>query len=188
MDVIDGRWIAARLTGRRGEKKQLAEAMGIDLPKLSKVLSGERGVQPHELPRLLAWFGEGDGMAEAQAAYAAAQPAGPGSADLMRLLAPAVVALAAWTLTADVPLAAMRAGDLLVVELGDTAAPGEMVLVNRQHQDGFRAELRRYLPPLLVALDLNEPRQGLPAEGSFEVAIIGTVRAVVRGWQPKDVQ
>lgn len=154
MDVIDGRWIAARLTGRRGEKKQLAEAMGIDLPKLSKVLSGERGVQPHELPRLLAWFGEGDGMAEAQAAYAAARPAGPGSADLMRLLAPAVVAPA----------------------------------VNRQHQDGFRAELRRYLPPLLVALDLNEPRQGLPAEGSFEVAIIGTVRAVVRGWQPKDVQ
>lgn len=188
MDVIDGRWIGARLTKRRGEKKKLADAMGIDLPKLSKVLSGERDVQPHELPRVLAYFGEATGMAEAQVAYAAARPAGPGSDDLLRLLAPDVSAPAAWTLAADVPLAFMRAGDLLVVELGETAATGDLVLVNRQREHGFSAELRRYLPPLLVAMDLNDPDQALPAEGSFEVAIIGTIRAVVRGHRPQEAR
>lgn len=28
MDVIDGKWISARLTGRHGEKTELADAMG----------------------------------------------------------------------------------------------------------------------------------------------------------------
>lgn len=56
MDVIDGNWIKARLTGERGEQARLAEAMGIDNDKISKVLKGIRRVQPDEIPRVLAFF------------------------------------------------------------------------------------------------------------------------------------
>lgn len=59
MDVIDGKWILARLTGARGEKSALAEAMGIPTHMLSKVLKGERRVQPEEIPKVIAYFDAG---------------------------------------------------------------------------------------------------------------------------------
>lgn len=58
MDVVDGKWIKARLTGVRGEQVRLAECMGINPDKLSKVLSGARQVQPQELPGVYAYFNE----------------------------------------------------------------------------------------------------------------------------------
>lgn len=58
MDVIDGEWIKARMTGDRGEQARLAAAMGIDNDKISKVLKGLRRVQPNEIPLVLAFFGE----------------------------------------------------------------------------------------------------------------------------------
>lgn len=59
--MIDGEWIKARLTGQRGEKATLARTMGIRTDQLSRILSGERSVQPEELPRLLEYFGESIG-------------------------------------------------------------------------------------------------------------------------------
>ena len=58
MDEINGSWISARLTGRRGEKSRLAEAMGIPLNNLSKILSGDRKVQAEEIPAILRFFSE----------------------------------------------------------------------------------------------------------------------------------
>lgn len=58
MDVIDGEWIKARMTGDRGEQARLAAAMGIDNDKISKVLKGLRRVQPNEIPLVLAFFDE----------------------------------------------------------------------------------------------------------------------------------
>ncbi|MEL7282133.1 MAG: helix-turn-helix transcriptional regulator [Pseudomonadota bacterium] len=57
MDVIDRQWLLARLTGRRGEQTELAQAMGIDTDKMSKVIAGKRRIQPEEIPRVMAFFG-----------------------------------------------------------------------------------------------------------------------------------
>lgn len=56
MEVIDGNWIKDRLTGVRGEKARLSEAMGITPQKLSHILAGGRDVQPEEVPKVLAFF------------------------------------------------------------------------------------------------------------------------------------
>ena len=58
MEVIDGKWIKARLTGRRGEITELANALGISSDKLTKSISGIRNVQPDEVPKLLAFFND----------------------------------------------------------------------------------------------------------------------------------
>lgn len=56
-DTIDGQWIKERLTGRRGEKADLARALQITPERLSKILSGERNIQPNEFIPLLHFFG-----------------------------------------------------------------------------------------------------------------------------------
>lgn len=62
MEVIDGNWIKERLKGERGEQARLAAAMGIDNDKMSKTLKGLRRVQPDEIPAVLRFFGEDDGV------------------------------------------------------------------------------------------------------------------------------
>lgn len=52
MEVIDGQWISARLTGRHCEKAKLAAAIGLSPHKLAKVLSGDRKVQAEEIPKI----------------------------------------------------------------------------------------------------------------------------------------
>lgn len=56
MDVVDAEWIKAKLSGRHGEQARLAERMGIDQDKLSKILKGVRRVQAAEVPRVVAFF------------------------------------------------------------------------------------------------------------------------------------
>lgn len=56
MDVINAAWINARLTGRHGEKAELAAHVGIDSEKLSKILRGSRKVQIEEAPRFVSYF------------------------------------------------------------------------------------------------------------------------------------
>lgn len=58
MNHIDAEWIKDRLTGKRGEMAALARAMGIDSDKMSKVMRGERRVQPEEIPGALEFFNE----------------------------------------------------------------------------------------------------------------------------------
>ncbi|MEL6467078.1 MAG: helix-turn-helix transcriptional regulator [Pseudomonadota bacterium] len=60
MDIIDADWLNQRLTGRRGEQAELAQAMGINDDKMSKILKGKRRVQPEEIPKVLAFFGVTD--------------------------------------------------------------------------------------------------------------------------------
>lgn len=58
METIDLRWISSRLTGARGEKARLAEALGVSPDQVAKMLAGVRRVQTGEIPKLLAFFGE----------------------------------------------------------------------------------------------------------------------------------
>lgn len=61
MEVIDRDWIEKRLTGRRGERAELARFMNVKPDIVTKILSGERRVQPEEMPRVLEFFeGRGD--------------------------------------------------------------------------------------------------------------------------------
>lgn len=56
MQVIDGNWIKARLRGYHGEKKALADAMGVDHTVVAKIINGKRRVLSHEIPKVLAFF------------------------------------------------------------------------------------------------------------------------------------
>ena len=56
MEQIDSEWVVSRLSGRHGEKADLARALGIDRTKLSKILNGTRRIQAAEIPRLFAFF------------------------------------------------------------------------------------------------------------------------------------
>jgi phage repressor protein C with HTH and peptisase S24 domain len=56
MDVIDGEWVLRRMHDVRGERAKLAEYVGISRDKLSKVLKGERQIQPTEAPLFVAYF------------------------------------------------------------------------------------------------------------------------------------
>lgn len=57
MDVIDGDWIRARLSGKRGEKAKLARAMRVESHVVAKILAGKRQVKPKEMPAVVAFFG-----------------------------------------------------------------------------------------------------------------------------------
>lgn len=56
--MIDGEWIRTRLTGKRGEKARLAEALGVTADVVSKILNGARQVSAEEADKLRAYFGE----------------------------------------------------------------------------------------------------------------------------------
>lgn len=56
MEKVDADWIRSRLTGQHGEQERLAEAMGINGDKLSKILAGKRRVQAAEVPGAIAFF------------------------------------------------------------------------------------------------------------------------------------
>ena len=58
METINGDWILRRMKGKRGEKAALARALGIGPDMVTKILSGERNVQPAEIGPLLEFFGE----------------------------------------------------------------------------------------------------------------------------------
>lgn len=58
MEVIDGKWIKSRLSGKRGEQTRLAKYLNISTDKLTKTLAGNRNVQPSEVPLLLEFFNE----------------------------------------------------------------------------------------------------------------------------------
>lgn len=69
MDVIDGKWIKARLSGKRGAQARLAEHMGISPDQMTKILRGIRRVQPEEIPRVISFFDPGQPKGPAQDIY-----------------------------------------------------------------------------------------------------------------------
>ncbi|MFG6080959.1 hypothetical protein ACEUZ9_001574 [Paracoccus litorisediminis] len=56
MELIDADWIKHRLTGKRGELTELARAVGVKPDVISKILKGERRVQPGEMALIVAFF------------------------------------------------------------------------------------------------------------------------------------
>lgn len=58
MQLIDADWIKSRLTGRHGEKSELARKLGLAPDAITKILAGTRRIQPREMPVIWEFFAE----------------------------------------------------------------------------------------------------------------------------------
>lgn len=187
MDVIDGLWIRARLSKRRGSQKALADAVGLTPDQLTKILNGSRQVKAHEIPKILAYFKghQQPGLSEPATPYAT-----PAFAELMapsttidsitRAVCPGIARPFHYTATRSEPLAGILQGDILVIEHGDARTQGDLVLISIIGESGeVINELRRHMAPHLASLDLTHPQPVLP-DDSQAVGIIGRVAAVLR--------
>lgn len=187
MDIIDGSWIRARLPEKRGSQKLLAVAIGLPTDQLNKILNGSRQVKAHEIPKILAYFGQigQPGFSARAAAYTApvfAEPFNPSAiiSELTRAACPDVTRPFYYTAKRSEPMAGILAGDILIIEHGGARSPGDLVLVSMAGEAGEgKNELRRHLPPYLASLDLSDPNPVL-ADDTQEAAVIGRVSAVLR--------
>ncbi len=77
----------------------------------------------------------------------------------------------------------LRAGDILVLDIGRLAKPGEMILVGVTDRLGHetRTMVRRYVPPFALSADPDEPTPALAMGNDGLVAWRGTVIAMLRG-------
>lgn len=179
-EVIDGNWIARRLTGARGEKAQIARAMGIDPQKLSKTLMGKRQVQPAEIPGLLAHFGlanrNGPGMSESPVTPLDRNQDEPTLA-VVAALSTGHIRTEAFRARESLPVFGILRGDILIVDLANTAPDdGDLVLANRPdpHSDTRPA---RFMRGLLSYADPTDP----PETAGDTAAILGVVIGCARG-------
>lgn len=147
MEVIDGTWIKKRLTDRHGEKAELARAIGISPAKVSLILSGERRVQPEEIPRVLAYFGatKPDTPAFAETAIEPFEARADTLALLGRVLASGARHLTAYVVRDQRPFLNLGAGDVLLVDIGSIAKPGETVIATITDPDHNTAVTQVFL-------------------------------------------
>lgn len=187
MDVIDRHWLQTRLSGRHGEQRKLADAVGLSPDKITKILKGERAIRAHEIPRFLQYFQGASpaGFSDPGAGFASEtlRPARvPALERLAHLLAPAARSPTFYILSRAVAWAGLLAGDYLVVETGGIPRDGQLVVVtlNDTDHDIQSTELRRFLPPLLIDMAPDAAQPSLPALDSQAHAIVATVCGVVR--------
>lgn len=188
MELIDAGWIKARLTQRHGELKALADATGMTSDKITKILKGERQIKSHEATRIAAFFAEKPvGFSEAAANFRS-QVAPIDATDRMRALAaalcPDLIRPEIYRVKQSAPAAGIVAGDLLVVQLGMTAQPGDLVIATIADTtlDTQTSVIRRFWPPLLVPISPDDPYQALPVDDAGQTtAILASVKALARG-------
>lgn len=187
MDVIDAAWIKRHLTHRHGELKALADAVGLEPDKITKILKGTRQIKATEAPRIAAFFQqERPGFAEPVGEYRAQVVPVNATGRILALaaaLCPELPKPDVYRVKHSAPAAGMLTGDLLVVQLGMTARPGDLVIttIADTARDVQTTLVRRYWPPLLVPLGSDDPFPALPADGDQAVAILATVKGAARG-------
>jgi transcriptional regulator with XRE-family HTH domain len=187
MDVIDADWIRARLTGRHGELKALADASGLTPDKITKILKGERRVTAQEIPRIVAFFAEpGQSFAENAADFRQhVAPVGStaGIKMLASALCPELSQPEVYRVRNAAPCAGLLAGDLLIVELGMTAQPGDLVIatIADTSQDVQKTLIRRFWPPLLVPVALDDDLPAVAADADQSIGVVASIKAVARG-------
>ncbi len=186
MDVIDADWIRRHRTGRHGELKALADAVGVDPDKITKILNGTRQVKSHEAPRIAAFFLQGGGFSERPESYAShASPVNMTGRVRMMIsaLCPELVNPEVYRARVSALAAGIMAGDLLVVQLGADAQPGDLVVttIANVEQDTQTTLIRQFWPPLVVPLSQDDPYPAMAANESQSAAIVACVKAVARG-------
>lgn len=184
MDTVDAKWIAARLSGERGEKARLARAMGIKPDVLSKIMSGTRQIQANEIPAVLAFFHEDRtefeplrGMAEDVAPYTV----GPGStaSALAAEYLQGTPGTETYILSRPMVEFGLLEGDVLIVDRKRQAKVGDLCVVTfaDPHTADATTELRRFLDPWLVSASARQIRR---LSDSADVAILGIVSSCIR--------
>jgi hypothetical protein len=183
MELIDKDWIEARLTGKRGEKSRLAAAMGIDADKMSKILAGERRVQAHEIPAILAFFdmqaeGQPTGMAEG-ASTPFHFPDHIPKDWFLNQVAPNLKQRETLRVRVSMPFFGLLRGDVVVVSVGQEPSEGDICVVNQVL--GLRSVtiFLRKVGALMLSADPTEPPID-PDPDDPDFAIMGTVVAVLR--------
>lgn len=188
MDVIDADWIKRHLTGRHGELKALSDFTGLEPHKITKILKGGRQIKAHEAPRIAAFFlARGtEGFAERAAEYRPQVAPMNATAQIQALaaaLCPAVATPTFYRVRQNASSCGLLAGDVLVVQLGMTAQPGDLVIatIADTDRDIQTSIIRRFWPPLLVPVMPDDPYPALPAEGDQCSAVVASVKGMARG-------
>lgn len=188
MDLIDADWIKRHLTQRHGELKALADATGLSPDKITKILKGTRQIKSHEAPRIKAFFftRDVDGFSEDAASYQSQVAPMSATARIMALataLCPDVPRPVVYRVRQNAPGSGLVAGDLLVVQLGMTANPGDLVIatIADTDRDTQVSVIRRFWPPLLVPISPDDPFPALPADGDQSSAVVASVKGLARG-------
>lgn len=188
MELIDADWIRVRLTGRHGELKELADAAQVTPDKITKILKGERQIKAIEAQRIATYFRRGEaGFAEPPSEFrhqvSAVNPTGRVMA-ISAALCPDLRHPEAYRVRQPVPGAGLLVNDLLIVELGMTAAAGDLVVVtiSDTDHDTHATLIRKFWPPLVVPVSAEDPYPALSAEtAGQELAIVASVKALARG-------
>ncbi|MDX2287497.1 MAG: hypothetical protein NW217_01570 [Hyphomicrobiaceae bacterium] len=186
MDVIDANWIKRHRTGRHGELKELADAVGIEPDKITKILNGSRQVKAHEAPRIAAFFMKAEGFAEKATAYASQATPINATARVRTLVAalcPDLPNAEVYRVRVSAIAAGILAGDLLVVQLGADAHPGDLVVTTIAEPDADTQTtlIRRFWPPLIVPVSQDDPFPAMVPGETQSSAIVACVKAVARG-------
>jgi hypothetical protein len=190
-DVINGNWIKARLTGRRGEKAELAAKLGLNPDKLSKVLTGQRRLSPEEIARVVEIF-SGQAVPAPEAAGFAEGDVGPYMppprvklADILsicRRIAPQTEHVSLTVASRDMLGLAIRRGDFLAIDMKPEPRQGDVVVCQLEEDGEAHTVLRQYLPPFLVWRDDPTPN-GVIVETDPRIRILATVVGCFRAPQ-----
>lgn len=179
MQIVNADWIKARLTGRHGEKADIARAAGLSSKQLSYILGGDRKVSQKEATALLAYFGEtpaepAPGMAESPVA-----PFRPSPDSAIQIIANAVQKRgghpAIYNSQTRTPDMSIERGDKIVIDMKQTPEPGDLVVCTIISDDAAQTHIRRYLPPWLVA---GQSFDQITDGGN--AAVLGRVISIIR--------
>jgi len=172
-------WLRERLKPR-GMKQKLADYLGLSHDKVSKSLSGERGIRWEEMDRIRRFFGmhspgafrEDDVLPYIAAPDRAAD-------DIARQAASRLRHGVCYRLARSMPWLGCLQGDIALIEIGRAPADGEIVLAGLAHPESGAAStvLRRYLPPWLVGGPDDAPAR---LDGPEPHAVQGVVAGIVR--------
>lgn len=184
MDVIDQKWILARLTNERGEKARLAQHIGLRPDQVSKVIKGERALKPHEIPKVMSFFDKAPpnekptGFSESQATpYEASSHR---KMSLIETLCPKARHPSLFTVNTAAPWLGYLAGDILVIDMGVKVEDGDKVLATVANPETGESTtiISRYLGPWLSSGAPDEAP--LKMDDSQAVAILGVIKASAR--------
>lgn len=170
-DVINGAWILARLDKRHGAKSAMADAIGIERTKFTKVLKDQRDLRPEEIARVIDYFAQ-RGPATTPADTLASELPGFAEGDvapllpatkerekqllhICRSLAPSAAHPSLSRASRDMISFALMAGDFLVVDLQPHPKQGDLAICQLYDEDHGHAIslIRQYLPPFYVTRD-----------------------------------
>lgn len=194
--MIDENWLRPRLAGH-GKKAEFARHLGVGSHVVSKLLSGVRRIQPHELPLVYEFFGipfPGHNAPPGLSDSDVVPFQGALRDDVIRLawrIAPNLVHPMLYQVRTNHVAFGILSGDVLITDMQATPGAGDIVVVNLvdpdvpQSEDGPTREavattLRRYNPPWLIPSDPTIPATDYSDDSEW-ARIAGVVRGSMRG-------